>query len=104
MPKVLEQRKETKLYWLHNPCQLNGYYLKNVLCQSKRTYRYKTGIYPTGKTKVLEINNWKQTVGLYRDIHQFRDHKLRSNLLKDENGNLVVYIHNILNRCKIYFS
>jgi hypothetical protein len=31
-------------------------------------------------------------------------YQLRSNLVKDENGDLLADSHNILNRCKNYFS
>jgi hypothetical protein len=41
---------------------------------------------------------------LHRGINDFkRGHQLRSNLLKDENGDLLVDLHNILNRWKNYF-
>jgi hypothetical protein len=42
---------------------------------------------------------------LYRGINEFkRDYQPRSNLVKDENGDLLADSHNILNRLKNFFS
>jgi hypothetical protein len=42
---------------------------------------------------------------LYRGIHDFKKgYQPRSNLVKDENGNLLADSHSILNRTKNYFS
>jgi hypothetical protein len=42
---------------------------------------------------------------LYKGKNEFqRDYQPRSNLLKDENGDLLAYSHNILNRWKSSFS
>jgi hypothetical protein len=42
---------------------------------------------------------------LYRGINEFkRGYQPRSNLVKDENGDLITDSHNILNRWKNYFS
>jgi hypothetical protein len=42
---------------------------------------------------------------LYRGINEFkRGYQLRNNLVKDENGDLLADLHNILNRRKNYFS
>jgi hypothetical protein len=42
---------------------------------------------------------------LYRGINEFkRGYQPRNNFVKDENGDLLVDSHSILNRCKNYFS
>jgi hypothetical protein len=42
---------------------------------------------------------------LYRGINEFnKGYQPRNNLVKDENGDLLADSHNILNRCKSYFS
>jgi hypothetical protein len=42
---------------------------------------------------------------LYRGVNEFKkDYQLRSNLVKDGNGDLPADSHNILNRWKNYFS
>jgi hypothetical protein len=47
----------------------------------------------------------KNIRGLYRGIHEFeRGCQPRSNLVKDENGDLLAYFNNIVNRWKRYFS
>jgi hypothetical protein len=47
----------------------------------------------------------RNTRDLYREINEFkRGYQLRNNLVKDENGDLLVDSHNILDRWKNYFS
>jgi hypothetical protein len=52
-------------------------------------------------------SNGKNTIirDLYRGINEFkRGYQLRNNLVKDENGDVLVDSHNILNRWKNFFS
>jgi hypothetical protein len=39
--KLTDQWKQTKLKWLQNPSQINGDNLKNVRCETSRTFRNK---------------------------------------------------------------
>jgi hypothetical protein len=39
--KLLDPRNRAKLQWLQNPTQINGHNLKNVRCESSRTFRNK---------------------------------------------------------------
>jgi hypothetical protein len=54
------------------------------------------------KDKINELatnSNNKNIRGLYRGINEFkRGYQQRNNLEKDENGNLLVDSHNIVNR------
>jgi hypothetical protein len=51
------------------------------------------------------MNSKNNIRDLYREINDFkRGHQPRSNLVKDENGDLLAESHNILNRWKNYFS
>jgi hypothetical protein len=58
------------------------------------------------KIKELATNSKiKNTRDLYRERNEFkRGYQPRNNLVKDENGDLHAYCHNILNRWKNYFS
>jgi hypothetical protein len=60
--------------------------------------------YLKNKIDDLETNsNNKDIRDLYRGINEFkRGHQHRSNLVKDENGDLLADPHNILNRWKNY--
>jgi hypothetical protein len=53
-----------------------------------------------------ETNSKKRNIrGLYRGINEFRrGYQPRSNLVKDENGDLLEDSHNILNKWKGNFS
>jgi hypothetical protein len=42
--KFLDQRKQAKLLWLHNPSQRNGDNLNNVKCDTNGTFRNEEGI------------------------------------------------------------
>jgi hypothetical protein len=47
----------------------------------------------------------KNIIDTYRGIYEFkRGYQPRSNLVKDENGDLLADSHNIFNRWKHYFS
>jgi hypothetical protein len=47
----------------------------------------------------------KNTREVYRGIHEFKKgYQPTTNLIKDENGDLLADFHNILNRWKSYFS
>jgi hypothetical protein len=62
--------------------------------------------YLKDKINELATNSKNKNIrGLYRGINEFkRGYQPRNNLLKDENGDLLADSHNILNRCKNYFS
>jgi hypothetical protein len=73
---------------------------------------------PEGISRMKRRNIWKEKIDelatnsnsknirdLYRGENDFkRGNKPRSNLVKDENGDLLADSHNILNRWKNYFS
>jgi hypothetical protein len=54
----------------------------------------------------LAMNRMNKNIrDLYRAINESKwGYETRSNLVKDENGDLLVDSHNILNRWKTYFS
>jgi hypothetical protein len=62
--------------------------------------------YLKDKIDELAMNSKKKNIrDLYRRINYFKsDYQPRSNLVKDENGDLLADSHNILNMWKNYFS
>ncbi|PNF19370.1 hypothetical protein B7P43_G06343, partial [Cryptotermes secundus] len=73
--KLLDQRKQAKLQWLQDPSELIGDNLNNIRRETSRHFRnLKRGYQPS------------------------------SNLVKDENSDLLADSHSILNRWRNYFS
>jgi hypothetical protein len=80
--------------------------LKNVRCEASRHFRNKKKEYLNDKVEYLATNSKNKYLrALYRGINTFKKgYQPRSNLVKDENGDLLADSHNILNRWKNYFS
>jgi hypothetical protein len=59
-----------------------------------------------GKINELETNNKNKNIrDLYRGINEFKKgYHPRINIIKDENGNLLVYPQSVLNRWKHFFN
>jgi hypothetical protein len=106
MLKLLDQRKQAKLQWLHDPSKINGDILNNIRCDAGRHFRNKKREYLKDKINELATNSKNKNIrDLYRGIKEFKKaYQPRHNLPKDENGDLLADSHNILNRWKNYFS
>ncbi|PNF24543.1 hypothetical protein B7P43_G05401, partial [Cryptotermes secundus] len=104
--KLSDQRKEAKLQWLQDPSAINWDNLNNIRHETRRHFRYKRREYPKNKSDELAVNGKNKNIGdLYTGINDFkRGYQPRSNLVKDENGDLLAVSHNILNRWRNYFS
>jgi hypothetical protein len=91
---------------LQNPSQINGDNLKNLRSETNRTFRNKKREYLKGKINGLETNNKNKNIrDLYRGINEFKKgYQPRINIIKDENGNLLVDPQNVLNRWKNFFN
>jgi hypothetical protein len=94
------------LQWLQDPSQINGDNLNNVRREASRYFRNKKKEYLKDKINELATNcKNKNNRDLYREINEFRrGYQPRNNLVKGENGDLLVDSHNILNRWKNCFS
>jgi hypothetical protein len=94
------------LQWLQDPCEINGDNLNNVRREASRHFRNKKREYLKDKIHVLATNSKNKNIrDLFRGINEFkRGYQPRNNLVKVENGDLLVNSHNILNRWKNYFS
>ncbi|PNF31288.1 hypothetical protein B7P43_G12666, partial [Cryptotermes secundus] len=104
--KLLDQRKQAKLQWLQDPSELNGDNLNNIRRETSRHFRNKKREYLKDKIDELAMNSKNKNIrDLYRGINDFkRGYQPSSNLVKDENGDLLADSHNILNRWRNYFS
>jgi hypothetical protein len=94
------------LQWLQDPSEINGNNLKNIRREASRHFRNKKMEYLKDKINEVASNNKNKNIrDLYRGINEFKKgYQPRSNLVKDENGDLLADSHNILNRWKNYFS
>ncbi|PNF41987.1 ELAV-like protein 4 [Cryptotermes secundus] len=104
--ELLDQRKQAKLLWLLDPSKLNGDNLNNIRHETSRHFRNKKREYLKDKIDELAMNSKNKNIrDLYRRINDFKKgYKPSSNLVKDENGDLLADSHNILNRWRNYFS
>jgi hypothetical protein len=106
--ELLDQRKQAKLQWLHNPSEFNN--MNSIRHAASRHFRNKKREYLKDKIDELAtISKNKNIRDLYTGINDFkRGHQCRSNLVKDENGaqlaDQLADSHNILNRWKNYYS
>jgi hypothetical protein len=94
------------LQWLQDPSEINGDNLNNVRSEASRHLRNKKREYLKDKINELATNSKNKNIrDLYRGINEFkRGYQPRNNLVNNENGDLLAYSHNILNRWKNYFS
>jgi hypothetical protein len=103
--KLIDRRKQAKLQWLQNPSQVNGDNMDNVGREARRTFRTKKREYLKNNINELETNSKNKNIrDLYRGINEFKKgYQPRTNMVKEENGDLFAYSHIILNRWKNYF-
>jgi len=102
----LDQRKQTEMQWVHDPSQSSVDSLNNVRRDASRHFRNKKKEYLKAKIEELKTNSKiKNIMDLYRGISNFKKgYQPRSNIVKDDKGDLVADCHSILARCKNYFS
>jgi hypothetical protein len=100
-PKLVHQRKQAKLQWLQDPSKINGDNL-NIRCETSRHFTNKKREYLRDKIDELAVNSKNKSIEI--SIEENRGCQHRSNLVKDENGDLLSDSQNIYNRWKYYFS
>jgi hypothetical protein len=102
---LVDQRKQAKLQRLQDPSEANDDNLSDVRREASRYFRNKKRQYLKDKIKELATNSMRMNIrDLYRGINEFKkDYQPRTNLVKDERGDLLVDPHKILNRWKNYF-
>jgi hypothetical protein len=104
--KLVDRKKQAKLQWLQDPSKINGDNRKILRRENSRYFRNKKREYLKDKNNELATNSKDKNIrNLYVEINEFkRGYQPRNNLVKDENGDLLVDSHNTLNRWKNYFS
>jgi hypothetical protein len=102
---LVDQRKQAKLQWLQEPSEANEGDLSDIRREASRHFRNKEREYLKDKINELESNSKNKNIrDLYRGINEFKKgYQPRTNLVKDERGDLVADPHKILNRWKNYF-
>jgi hypothetical protein len=102
---LVDKRKQAKLQWLQDPSEANEGNLSDIRQEASRHFRNKRREYLKDKINELESNSKNKNIrDLYRGINEFKKgHQPRTNLVKDERGDLVANPHKILNRWKNYF-
>ena len=94
------------MQWIHDPSQSNVDNLNIVSREASRYFRNKTKAYLKAKIEEFENNSKIKNIrGFYRGINDFRKgYQPRTNIVKDDKGDLVADCHNILARWRNYFS
>jgi hypothetical protein len=95
--KLLDQRRQVKLQWLQDPSEINGNNL-NVRREATRHFKNKKREYLKGKISELATNSTNTHIrDLSRGINELKtSYQPKSNLVKDENGDLLADSHNII--------
>jgi hypothetical protein len=103
--KFVDRRKQAELQWLQDPSEANEDNLSDVKRDACRHFRKKKREYLKDKINKLEPNSKNKNIRyLYRGINEFKKgYQPRTNLVKDERGDLLADPHKILNRWKNYF-
>jgi hypothetical protein len=86
------------LQWLQDPSEINGDNVNNVRREASRHFRNKKSKYLKDKDNELAMNSENKYVrDLYRGINELKtSYQCRTNLMKDENGDLLADFHNML--------
>jgi hypothetical protein len=93
------------MQWLQDPNQSNVDNLNNVRREASRHFRNKLKECLKAKINDLETNSKNKNIrDLYRGINKFKkDYQTRTNVVKDEKGDLVADYHSILVRWRNHF-
>jgi hypothetical protein len=100
MLKIITSKGQGKFQWLKSPSELNGNNLNNARREASRQFCNKTKKNVKEKIKEFATNSKDKNIrDMYRGISKFkRCYQPRSNLLKDENGDLLADSLDILYR------
>ena len=93
------------MQWVQDPSQNNVDNLNNVRREASRHFRNKKNAYLKTKIEELETNSKIKNIrDLYRGINDFKKgYHHRTNVVKDEKGDLVAESYIILARWRKYF-
>jgi hypothetical protein len=102
---LVDRRKQAKLQWLQDPSAANEDSLSDVRWEASRHFRKEKREYLKDKINELESNTKNKNIrDMHRGINEFKKcYQPRTNLVKDERGDLLADPHKILNMRKNYF-
>jgi len=94
------------MQWVHDPSQSNVDNLNNVRLDASRHFRSKKKTCLKAKIEELLTNSQIKNIrDLYRGINDFKKgYQPRTNIVKEDKGDLVADSHSILARRRNYFS
>jgi len=94
------------MQWVQDPKQSNVDNLNSVRRDVSRHFRNKKKAYLEAKIKEFETNSKNQNIrDLCRGINDFKKgYQHRTNIVKDEKGDLVTDCHSILARWRNHFA
>jgi hypothetical protein len=103
--KLVDRRRQAKLQWLQDPSEANEGNLSDIRREASRHVRNKKREYLNDRISSLESNSKNKNItDPYRGINEFKKgYQPKTNLVKDERGDLLADPHKILNRWKNYF-
>jgi hypothetical protein len=105
MLKIVRPKRTRQLQWLQDPGEINGDNLNNIRHETSRHFKHKNRECLKNKRDELATNSKNKNIReLYRGINEFKRGYQQTNLVTDENGDLLADSHNVLNRSKNYFS
>ena len=104
MPPFFGWKDADKIAWIQDQCQRNVDNLSNVRREANRHLGNKKKAYLKAKFEKLETNSKIKNIRvLYRGISYFkRGYQPRTNVVKDENGDLVAVSYSIVAKCRNY--
>jgi hypothetical protein len=102
---LVDRRKKAKLQWLQDPSEANEDNLSDVRREANRQFRHKKREHLKDKINETESDSKNKNIrDLYRCINEFKKgYQPRTNLVKDERGDLLADPHKIFDRWKNYF-
>ena len=102
--RSLYQRKEAKMQWVQDRSQSKVDNQKNVRPEASKHFRRKDKGYLKAKIDELESNSKIKNIRhLYRDVSDLKKgYQPRTNIVKDEKGDLVTDSHSILARWRYH--
>jgi hypothetical protein len=102
---LVDLRKQTKLQWLQDPSEVHEDDLSNVRRKATRHFGNKKREYLKDKINEIESNSKNKNIrDLYKGINEFKkSYKPRTNLVRDEMGDLLASPQKSLTRWKNYF-
>jgi len=110
---ALDQRKQAKMQWIHDPSQSTVDNLNNVRRDASRHFKNTKKAYLKAKIEELETNSKiKNIKNLYRGNSGCKKHRSSGkkgyrpggSIVKDDKGDLVADCHSIVARWRNHFS